>query len=373
MTGDTTKPAKPRSRAFRIRVTMLALVGIVALAQLGRLKRYAVTEGVLQSHSPDPEMLHALLSESPEPANLMNRIWETGKLPHRWEIINFLNRKLGDRPDLLPQVGNIMREAAQDPDLTLRLNALNLLRVTEHPEWQNSVQIALGDPDPLAREAAQAIFERAGIEVGTNAPATTVPDVRGPGFGHLKFENFKQEPYALSQYTNRPVLLHFFATWSSNCVGEIPELVGLRKIAPKELAIVGVCLDGTEGLRHDHSEASCCDIHEGEAGCDHGPLTSSVTDMIKAVERHVIVKEYNYPVVFDLDGIATAQLDASELPAHVLLDAEHRLIRRYAGTRSATDHDRIARVLLGMEARNSVSSPEIEHTTTNRLTLEETP
>ena len=344
---------KKRTLAFRIRVTILLLLGVYVLSQPQRLGRFATTHGLLQSHSPHPEIVHGLFLQSPEPADVMRRIWETGKVPHRWEVINFLNRNLGDRPDLLPLVGPFVLEATRDPDLTTRLSALNLLRVIGHPDWRDAARALLTDPDPVARAAAIDVLQRGGVEPIARLPMGDSSAIRGGNFDHLDFKDFKRKGYSLNQFTNRPVLLHFFATWSPECISEIPSLVQLRKIAPPELAIVGVNLDGVPGIRHEHehggSGTSCCDDPNCTEACEHDHGSGAVGDFVKSVERHVIVEEYNYPVVFDMTGIATAQLEGSELPVHVLLDSEHRLIRRYAGTRSAEDHNRIVRTLLGID------------------------
>ena len=341
---------KPRSLAFRIRVAILVVIGICALSQVGRLNRYVIMEGILQSHSPDPEMLHSLLKNSPDAGVAMARTWETGKLPHRWEVINYLNRNLGQRPELVPIVGDLVKEAANDPDLTLSMTALNLLRVIDHPDWRQAVSNALGDPDPDARENGVKVMERAGIPIGRlDTNVFHRPEIRGPGFGHLAFNDFKLRSYPLAQFAGRPVLLHFFATWSPDCVREIPELVRLRKLAPPDLAIVGVSVDAVPGVKHHHAEG------EGEHhDCEHCAAVSP--DVFKSVERHVILNKYNYPIVFDTNGVATAQLEGSELPVHVLLDSEHRLVRRYAGTRSAEVHEGIVRALLEKTPGESTNS-----------------
>ncbi len=366
-------PKKPRSLAFRIRVGILVLVGIAALTQIGRLNRYAATEGILQSHSPDPAIFHRLLQDSPDPGPLMTRIWNTGKLPHRWEIINYLNRNLGQRPELVPVIGDIVRQAANDPDLTLRVTALNLLRVIDHPESRMVASAALNDPDPLVQDIARVLLQKAGATVELSAqPANEESQLRGPSFGHLAFLDFKQQPYSLSQYSGRPVLLHFFATWSLDCVKEIPALVELRELAPPELAIVGINVDGVPGVLHDHSTGDHDHDHDHEEckpdcnGASCGAVCQGVsTELIKAVERHVIVNGYNFPIVFDTDGLATAQLEGSELPVHVLLDKDHRLLRRYAGIRSAQVHDQIVRSLLGFKMTPVVTN----QLTTNQMNL----
>lgn len=336
------KPAKPSSLAFRIRVGILLVIGFCALSQVGRLNRYAIREGILRSHCPDPEMLHSLLRDASDPGATIAQIWNTQKLPHRWEVINYLNRNIGQRPGLVSDIGGIVEEAANDPDLTLRLTALNLMRLIGHPNWQSAAVTALNDPDPAAREIAHKVLQRGGV---TNKPPAKIampsPLPRGPGFGQLTFNDFKLQPYPLSQFSGRPVLLHFFATWSPDCVEEIPELVRLRNAAPAELAIVGVSVDAVPGVKHDHHS----DLGEEHHHCES--CASVSPDVFKSVERHVILKRYNYPIVFDTDGVATAQLEGSELPVHVLLDSEHRLVRRYVGTRTSIDHNRIVRELLG--------------------------
>ena len=335
---------KKRSLAFRIRVAILLLVGLFALTQAGRVRRHALLEGILQSHSPDPALVHELLRSTPEPGPVIEQIWNTGKLPHRWEIINFLNRNLGQRPDLVPVVDGVLRQAAVDPDLTTRLSAINLLRLLGHDDWETGARTALNDPDPVAREAIQAILQQAG-EAATRKAETAAPAAlpRGPGFGDLAFRDFKGGEVPLSRFTNQPVLLHFFTTWSPDCNKEIPALVELRKIAPTNLVILGVSVDGVPGVRHEHTD------HDHE-NCETDCCPAPSTDVFKTVERHVIVNGYNYPVLFDLDGLATARLEGSELPAHVLLDADGALARRYTGTRTAAEHDRIARVVLGYDS-----------------------
>lgn len=328
---------KPRSLAFRVRVAVLLTAGVLALTQVGRLNRYVITEGILHSHSPDPTILHRLLHDTPGALTIMTRIWNSGKLPHRWEVINYLNRNLGQRPELLPVIGNLVLQAASDPDLTLRASALNLLRVIDHPEWRTVASAALHDPDPALRDIAHAALQKGGATLESVASQS---QFLGPDFGDLVFHDFAQQPRPLSEFAGRPLLLHFFATWSPDCVKQIPDLVALRKLAPPDLAIVGVCVDGVPGVRHDHSTHEDCEH-------DHGP--NSPADLLKAVERHVIVNGYNFPILLDTDGIPTAKLEGSELPVHVLLDEQHRLVRRYAGLRSTQTHDQIVRSLLGFK------------------------
>lgn len=334
---------KKHGLAFRIRVAILVLVGLFVLTQAGRVRRHALLEGILQSHSPNPALVHDLLRSTPEPGPVIEQIWNTDKLPHRWEIINFLNRNLGQRPELVPVVSNVLRQAAVDPDLTTRLSAINLLRLIEHDDWESGVRTALNDPDPITRETVQAILQQAG-DVATRLAEADAPAAlpRGPRFGDLVFRDFKGGEVPLSRFTKQPVLLHFFATWSPDCKKEIPSLIELRKIAPTNLAILGVSVDGVPGVRHEHT-----DHDHNHENCQADCCPAPSTDVFKTVERHVIINGYNFPVLFDLDGLATARLEGSELPVHVLLDANGALARRYTGTRTAAEHDGIARALLG--------------------------
>ena len=106
--------------------------------------------------------------------------------------------------------------------------------------------------------------------------------------------------------------------------------------------VIGVSVDGVPGVRHEHT-----DHDHNHENCQADCCPAPSTDVFKTVERHVIINGYNFPVLFDLDGLATARLEGSELPVHVLLDANGALARRYTGTRTAAEHDGIARALLG--------------------------
>ena len=111
---------------------------------------------------------------------------------------------------------------------------------------------------------------------------------------------------------------------------------------------MGVSVDAVPGVKHHHAEEKVNIMIVNTAAVS--------PDVFKSVERHVILNKYNYPIVFDTNGVATAQLEGSELPVHVLLDSEHRLVRRYAGTRSAEVHEGIVRALLEKTPGESTNS-----------------
>lgn len=327
------------SPGFRVRVSLLALLGLFALTQAGKVRRAALLEGVVRSDAPDPALVHEVLRESGNRSEVLHRVWNTGRLPQRWEVMNFLNHRIGTDPDLRNAAAGLLEEAATDADLSVRHAAWSLLRISGHPAWQETVRGGLADPDAVTREFARTVLAAGGV---TNAAPMPEPlmEAGGPAFGHLMFHDFKHMPVALSNHVNRPVLLHFFATWSPECGKEVDSLIQLRTEVGDSLLMLGVALDALPGVRHDHGP-----------GEQHVHLEPGRDDeaIVKAVERHVITRKYNFPVVFDLDGIATAQLEGSELPVHVLLDSRHRLVRRYTGARDATNHAVIVRTLLGLK------------------------
>jgi thiol-disulfide isomerase/thioredoxin len=48
----------------------------------------------------------------------------------------------------------------------------------------------------------------------------------------------------LEQFRGRVVLLNFWATWCTACLAEIPDLIALQNKLGKQVAILGVALDG---------------------------------------------------------------------------------------------------------------------------------
>lgn len=50
-------------------------------------------------------------------------------------------------------------------------------------------------------------------------------------------------PIQMSAYSGKWVVIHYWATWCSPCIGEIPELIKLKTYYPKQVVVLGVNID----------------------------------------------------------------------------------------------------------------------------------
>lgn len=98
----------------------------------------------------------------------------------------------------------------------------------------------------------------AGFVLTVLALSVRTPSGR-PAFGHigepmpgLEFQTLDGQPWHLSDYRGKPVLLNFWATWCSPCRMETPGLVRLAaQYRSKGLVVAGVSMDdgGLEAVR----------------------------------------------------------------------------------------------------------------------------
>lgn len=139
-------------------------------------------------------------------------------------------------------------------------------------------------------------------------PSLYVPDSGLTFTGLLHPRGGPVQRTNLTGLRGKKVLLNFWATWCSACLVELPTLRELQHRHPRDLVIVGVCLDRMD---------------EADAG-----------ELRKRVAAFVGRQRFNYPVWLDPDSELGACFDGGELPTNVLLDAEGRVRRRFVGERS---------------------------------------
>jgi len=66
----------------------------------------------------------------------------------------------------------------------------------------------------------------------------------------LSLPNLQEEIENLSDYEGKVILLHFWATWCSSCLEELPELQTLwEKLQDKGLVVIAVAEDSWEAVR----------------------------------------------------------------------------------------------------------------------------
>jgi hypothetical protein len=131
----------------------------------------------------------------------------------------------------------------------------------------------------------------------------------------------------------RPVLLYFFTTWGMHAPATVKRVF---QLAGDRLPVLGISLDA---ILDNHNLARLS-MELGEPGhfwheaVDH-ELPYDLRDVMAAVEPRIRQHGFQFPIVYDLDGRLTRLMQGGEIPAYVLLDRKHRLVRRFAGPRRA--------------------------------------
>ncbi|MBL6764994.1 MAG: TlpA family protein disulfide reductase [Verrucomicrobiae bacterium] len=368
------KPSKPA-----VAVLLILLVTVLLsrdyIADMARLK------GVMDALAPDGGVIALLASRQTDPSDMLKDIWRSDKIPHRWEVINYLNHAAKKRPKLIEKMRPILAEAARDRDLTVRIAALNLARVVHQDYWLPSAIADLDDPDDdmrlealhtlhrgkatnalpailtrlhdpstnvsafalgvlhnftglpreaLTKNAADAVSEwlrdsHTALAAPTNAPLFQPGP--GPDCSDIWFEGTEGKALPLADLAGRPILICFLGTWSGDCMLQMPELRALKSGLGDKVHIIAVGIDPLSDASKKH-------------GSKINPETAK-----KHVLRLAAIQRANYPVVFDPGGIALLRLEGAEIPAHVLLGPDLRVVRRFSGRRTATNLARIITAL----------------------------
>jgi thiol-disulfide isomerase/thioredoxin len=155
--------------------------------------------------------------------------------------------------------------------------------------------------------------------VHLEAPPSLLTAAKPVPAGDFSISTLDGRRVSLSDLRGKVVLVNFWTTWCTACIGEMPVLVQLQKRHHEQLAILGVSLDG---LPVD-------DDDDGPAG---GRL--SLNEIHNNVARTAKTRQINYTVLLDEKDKAGARFNGGELPTTVIVDAEGNVRRRFIGPRS---------------------------------------
>jgi len=379
MVDAQTKPRKKRKVSIPTVIALLLLLALVLL-QRDRLANAARVKGVLDAHAPDPAIIQQVVTNAARPDRVLWKLWNSGKIPHRWEAISYLNHHGRDNARLLERAGGIIDQAAWDRDLTVRFIGMNLARILHRPGWLDAARFTLRDPDYDIRLEALHVIRRARAtnalpaiagclsdenhEIASLAaglirnytgqpfpganliaevsdwwqahrqefpplPPVQIPELPpGPDYSHLMLESRDRKPIPIESFRGRPVLISFFATWDAPTLLQMPDLMRLQSALGDRIKILGVPLDTLGGARKQHGQP-----FDPEAARRH-------------VLRLTALRRLNYEIAFDPDGSAMLQLEGAEVPAHILLGPDLRLVRRFTGRRDFYSLRRIVSELL---------------------------
>lgn len=181
-------------------------------------------------------------------------------------------------------------------------------------------------------------FATAKLEV----PRQALAGLRAIPAGDFNLRTLEGKPVRLSDFRGKIVLINFWTTWCTACVGEMPELIELQKRHSDKVAILGISLDyvpdshghigghGSKEDKHDHADhaehAQDEDDHKA-----HGPTLEEIR---RKVARTVKTRGINYTISLDEDNTVGGRFNGGELPTTVIVDAHGLVRRRFIGARS---------------------------------------
>jgi thiol-disulfide isomerase/thioredoxin len=191
--------------------------------------------------------------------------------------------------------------------------------------------------------------------------------------GDFELTTLDGSRFRLSQARGKVVLINFWTTWCTACIGEIPALIELRKRHGPELVLLGISLDALEDS-HGHvggheasagNPAHADEDPEEHAGHAHGPdavptgghaAAPSLDQIRRTVETTVKRRDINYPVLIDARNDVGGRFNGGELPTTVIIDREGFVRRRFVGARSVAVFESMIREAMTPDSRNSTAS-----------------
>ena len=290
---------------------------------------------------------------------------------------------LGDRKH--PALAALAAEQLQDPDPQVRLLGLSHLKPATPAVGVPIVATLLEDPDVavvamslklLERWTGQTFGAKLADAIPVENPKTDSHELQIEGLGRIRAAVVKAkawwaehqngfptvqlqvpaEAYAaqrpipapdfqlhtlegkrvrLSDFRGKVVVVNFWTTWCTACVGEIPVLVALHQKHGNHVAILGVSLDAVPDS-HGHIGGHASVEEQTSSAVEH-ESPKAAPDVLKRVRekvaRTVRARNINYTVLLDEHNDVGAPYNGGELPTTAIVDAQGRLRRRFAGAR----------------------------------------
>ncbi|MBG85843.1 MAG: hypothetical protein CMO80_02955 [Verrucomicrobiales bacterium] len=389
-------PARKKGKPSLPLIIVMSVILVMVLFKQDSIRAEAELRGLIDSEAPNPELLARLVKQSDEPSKILLRVWRSGKIPHRWEVLDYINRQLIGNKQLLDDAEDIIAEAPLDRDITTRLLGLNLMRLVEHPGWVTYSRYQLEDPDPemrkhgldmlgrgsasnsLAdvverfndiepevREKARKVFELltgigprpedapAGYPSdparswwGTNYLNYPKADLPKPSrlthaidLGKVQLLDTNGAPLSVSSFSGKPALLGLFASWSFQSTLALRELSKVQASMSNSLIVRAVCVDAVPGVKHDHTPGADTNNSPVLTDAEFAGLQKKIAGLVKQ-------NRLQYPYLFDRGGELTRKVEGSELPTFIIIGRDSKLIRRFAGGRSASAFTNIIQTIV---------------------------
>jgi len=133
---------------------------LVALAFRGAIHRGLLAEMLIRQEVPSAEGFEWLVTSSPKPSSILQRFWNTQKIPHRTMTVQYLFRQALNTAQLDEYQVAILKTAVLDGDESVRELALSALNATDNQEIIKIALDQLGDIDPQVRLSGIQVLRR---------------------------------------------------------------------------------------------------------------------------------------------------------------------------------------------------------------------
>lgn len=148
----------------------------------------------------------------------------------------------------------------------------------------------------------------------TQAPASiaSVEQMETEGVPNFAFKDLAGQSYELESFKGKVVILNFWASWCGPCVEEVPSLIKLIKEFKGDVVLVAVSGD------------------------------SNREDIEIFLKSFPELKGDHMSIVFDEDRAVMKRFDVARLPESLVLDKEHKLVKKLVGSIDWYNKDSIA-------------------------------
>lgn len=148
----------------------------------------------------------------------------------------------------------------------------------------------------------------------TQAPASTVSleQMETEGVPNFSYKDLSGQAFELESLKGKVVILNFWASWCGPCVEEVPSLIKLVKEFKGDVQLVAVSGD------------------------------SSREDIEIFLKSFPELKSANIAIVYDEDRSIMKRFDVARLPESMVLNGEHKLVKKLVGSIDWYNQDSIA-------------------------------
>ncbi len=139
------------TRRTRLLGGILLTLLLIGACFHGRINQAVGVRLLLNSAAPREEVFDALVRNSADPVDLLNRCWATGRIVHRQLVMAFLSDHVRRNPALYARAEPLVFAGATDGDASVRELALAALQAEHSPRLLEYAKAQLNDLDPMLR------------------------------------------------------------------------------------------------------------------------------------------------------------------------------------------------------------------------------